>query len=355
MTEDGAILVTGVAGYWGFRVAARLLDHPGRRVIGLDAEQPAREIDGLDFIQADVRNPLLAELLEVAGVSRVCHLAFAETARPSEGAFDLNVMGTAQVLRHCAQSGVRKVVLKSSTAVYGARPSNPAFLGEEHALRGSRRTGTTRDLVEIESFCDGFRHQQPDLLLTILRFASIVGPAADTPMTRFLKEPAAPSLLGFDPMMQLIHEDDVVEALVHAVFYDAPGAFNVAADDALPLNKIRGLAGKPPLAVLHPFAYRGAKWLRKAGLRMDRYLPIEPDYLRYPWVGDLARMRDDLGFAPRFTAEETLREFAEVHRAGRFREGSVSLAREEERLRAIIEQRRQAALVPTAREGGDDE
>jgi UDP-glucose 4-epimerase len=355
MTDSGAILVTGVAGFWGFRLAARLLDLPGHHVIGLDTQRPARELDGLDFIQADVRNPLLVELLEVTGVSTVCHLAFDETARPREDAFDLNVMGTARVLRGCVQAGVRKAVLKSSIAVYGARPGNPAFLEEDHALLGSRRTGTTRDLVEIESFCDGFRHQHPDLVLTILRFPSIVGPEADTPMTRFLKEPAAPSLLGFDPMMQLIHEDDVVEALAHAVFHDAPGAYNVAAKDALPLNKIRALAGKPPLAIFHPLAYRGANLLRSVGLSAGRYLPIEPDYLRYPWVGDLARMREDLGFAPRFTTEETLREFAEVHGTGRFREGSLSLAREEERLRAIIEQRRASATAPIGREGGDDE
>jgi UDP-glucose 4-epimerase len=357
MVEQCVVLVTGVAGYWGGRVARRLLGEPGYRVLGLDNEPPQAEsrrhssaIEGLDFVPADVRNPLLGELLETAGVDIVCHLAFVETVRPSQAAFDLNVTGTVQLLEACAQAGVRKVVLKSSTAVYGARPDNPAFLSEDRALRGSRKYGYTRDRVEIETFCASFRQRQPGLQLTILRLANVVGPTADTPLTRFLREPRAPTLLGFDPLMQLIHEDDAVAALVHAVGHHAVGTYNVAAEDRLPLNKIRGLVGKPPFSVLHPLAYRGGRWLRRAGLNPDRYLPLEPDYLRYPWVGDLERMRDELGFVPRFSAEEALAALAEAQHRGRLGPGPIGLARDEERLRAMIAQRRQAS----AEEGDDD-
>ena len=264
-----------MAGYWGSRIAARLASEPGYDVIGLDTEPPAEEIKGLDFVQADIHSQLLAELLQAEGVDTVCHLAFVDTARPHEATFELNVIGTTRVLGACTQAGVRKVVLKSSTAVYGARPSNPAFLTEEHSLRGSRRWGTVRDLVEIETFCHSVRHQHPDITLTILRFPSIVGPTADTPMTRFLLEPAALSLLGFDPMMQLIHEDDVV-ALLHAVKEDVPGAFNIAATDALPLSRIRGLVGKLPFSVLHMCANWSVSLLGTALLGVKRYLPIDP-------------------------------------------------------------------------------
>jgi UDP-glucose 4-epimerase len=356
MVDKQIVLVTGVANYWGSRVAAGLAIEPRYHVIGLDLERPTDEIRGLDFVQADIRNPLLPELFASEGVDKVCHLAFVETTRPSEAAFGLNVMGTAKLLGACAEAGVRKVVIKSSTAVYGARPSNSAFLAEDHALRGSRRTGTIRDLVEIEKFCSGFRHQEPAVLLTILRFPGIVGPTADTPMTRFLGEPAAPTLLGFDPLMQLIHEDDVVAALIHAVASDVAGVFNVAAEDVLTLNRIRGLAGKMPVSVFHPLAYWGSGLLGRAGLQVDRYVPIELDYLRYPWVADLTRMHQELGFAPQYTAEESVREFAEGRRARTYEPDSISVARDEERLRATIEQRRQAreqkAGTATSEEGG---
>jgi UDP-glucose 4-epimerase len=154
---EKVVIVTGVAGYWGARVAARLANEADYHVIGLDREPPADEVEDLDFVQADVRNPLLVDLFKAEGVDTVVHLAFAETTRLSEAAFDLNVMGTTKLLGACKQAGVRKAVLKSSMAVYGARPSNSAFLDEDHPLRGSRRYGTIRDRVEIERFCSAGR------------------------------------------------------------------------------------------------------------------------------------------------------------------------------------------------------
>ena len=361
MSDRKVVLVTGVAGYWGSRVAAGLVSEGSYRVLGLDAEQPATQIKGLDFVLADVRNPLLGELLKAEGVDTVCHLAFASAIRRSETSFDSNVMGTGKLLGACAQAGVRKVVLKSSTAVYGARPTNPAFLTEEHSLRPSRHYGYARDLYEIEKFCNGFCRRVPEMVLTVLRFANIVGSEARTPMTSFLRGSWAPSLMGFDPMMQIIHEDDVVGALVHAVRRDVPGVYNVAAEEPLPLSTIRGLVGKSHFSVFHSFAYWGVTVLGTARRGLQRHLPFEPDYLRYPWVSDLTRMRNELGFSPRYTADETLREFAAELRLGRYKTGAVSLAQDEEQMRDVIERRsrareRRVESIPSAEDqGGDDD
>jgi UDP-glucose 4-epimerase len=340
MSEGQVILVTGVAEYWGSRVAARLVNGGNCHVIGLDGQQPEKEIRGLDFVLADIRNPLMVELLKDERVETVCHLDFVHSTRRSESAFDANVMGTTKLLGACKEAGVRSVVFKSSTAIYGARPTNSAFLTEGHPVRGSKRYGYLRDLVEREKFCNGFCRRVPDMDVTILRFPSIVGPTADTPMTRFLRAPWTPSMMGFDPMMQIIHENDVVDALLHAVRSGTKGAFNVAAEDPMPLGKIRGLVGKLPLSVLHPFANLGIVLLGTARVDMDRYLPIDPDCLRFPWVGDLTRMRAELGFVPRYTADETLREFAARLRLGRYRTGSISLAQDEVQMRELLERRR---------------
>ena len=141
MNQERIVLVTGVARPWGSRVANRLLTEASCSVVGLDAECPATENPGLDFVQADIRNPLLVDLLKSKKVDTVCHLAFAGTRRRSESAFDLNVMGTAKLMGACAAAGVRKVVLKSSMTVYGARATNSAFLSEDQRLRGSRSYG----------------------------------------------------------------------------------------------------------------------------------------------------------------------------------------------------------------------
>lgn len=334
MTDKRVVLVIGVASYWGSRVAARLIEQPDLHVIGLDTDRPKDEIKDVDFIQADIRNPLLVDLLQAEKVDTACHLSFAESTRSSEAAFDLNVIGAMKVLGACAEAGVRKVILKSSTMVYGAHPTNSAFLREDHPLQGNRGYGYVRDLVELEAFCNGFRRQSPQVTLTTLRFAHVVGPKADTPMTRFLREEETPVLLGFDPMMQVIHETDVVNALVRAVLHEAPGVFNVAAETAMPLMRLVGLAGKLPLPILHPLAYLGVSLLG------PHYAPIELDYLRYPCVGDLHKMRQELEFVPHYTAEETLREFAAQQRIRQYLPESAALAYDEGRLRDTIERRR---------------
>ena len=189
MAEAKVILVTGVGGYWGAKVAERLISiadlssEQNYHIIGLDTAPPEEAIKDLDFIRADVRNPLLIDLLKSEQVHTVCHLSFMETLRTGEASFDANVMGTMKVVGACSEAGVQKVILKSSTVVYGAYPDNPAFITEQNPINGSRAYGYSRDLVEIEAFCNGFQRQVPEMQLTILRFPGIIGPRAETPLT----------------------------------------------------------------------------------------------------------------------------------------------------------------------------
>lgn len=349
--ERGPVLVTGVAGYWGSRVAKRLAERHSVHVMGLDSEQPAATIADVEFIRADLRDPSLVDLLKDSAAQAVCHLAYTDWPSSTSAEAKQSVVGTKSLLRACAEAGVPKVIVKSCMSVYGARSDNPAFLTEDNPLHGSRRARLTDALVEIESFCNGFRSQVPAMVLTILRFASIVGPTADTPMNRFLGEQWAPSLFGFDPMMQVIHEDDVVGAFLEAVLRDAPGAFNVAAEGVFPLNKIRGLAGKTPFVVMLPSGYARAGHSMHSPLWQSRGVPIDPDLIRYRWVGDLTQMRQVLGFQPHYTAEQALREFGA--RRGRAQAGPAAgiRARGERRLQHIL---RNLGLAGR-REATDDE
>jgi UDP-glucose 4-epimerase len=340
MSEKRVVLITGIAGYWGGRVARRLLDEPDLQIVGLDNKPPEDEIVGLDFIRADIRNPLLVELLESEGVNTVCHLNFVESIERAERVFEANVMGTMKVLGACAQAGVKRVVLRSSTAVYGAHPNNSAFLTEDTPLQGSLKYGYTRDLVEIESFCSGFRGQSPETGLAILRFANIIGQTADSPLMKFLKLPSPPILLGFDPLLQLIHEDDVVEALAFAIIHDVGGAFNVGTEGTLPLSRILRLAGTVPMPIFHPLAYWGLDFFKGSRWQPYRFVPIEWDYLRYPWVSDLTKMVEIMGFSPVVMADEAVREFARGQNPGQKDRQAEDLANDESSLRDIMERRR---------------
>lgn len=349
------VLITGVASFWGARLAKRLLAEPNVHVLGLDA-QPVTSV-GLDFVLADIRNPLLVDLLKSENVHTICHLQFAFRVRPSRGSHDLNVAGAMNLLNAARQAGVSRLVVKSSTMTYGAHPNNPAFLTEGRSLRGRRRYGYIRDLLEIEALCEAFRRETPQVELTQLRFANIVGPTADTPMTRFLRGKWAPALLGFDPMMQIIHEDDVLEALTSATLFPAIGVFNVAAEDPMPLSRLMALSGKRPVPILHTLGHWGLGVLRSTGVPTDRYAPIPLDYLCYSWVSDLTAMRQTLGFVPTYTAEETIREFAAHRRRPVQATDAEALAVDQKRLRRTIEQRtrvREQTPVTSTPEGDNE-
>jgi UDP-glucose 4-epimerase len=336
MSEQRVILVTGAAGFWGSRAAERLLAQEDAHVIGIDNEPPANNVDGLDFVQADVRNPLLAELLQEEEVDTILHLQFRETLNPSEASFDQNVMGTAKLLGAASHASVKHVVQMSSIMVYGARPDNPMFLREDHPLNGDKKYGYIRDWIESEKYADNFREQHPNATVTVLRFGHIVGAKVDSPLTRFLKEEEAVTLLGFDPMMQVIHPDDVISALAHAVNGNYPGTFNVAPEKGMPLWKTLGLAGKLPLPVLHPLAY----W--SVSLAGPRLAPLPLDYLRYPCMGDMEKMRDVLQFTPQFTPEESVRELASQQRVRKLFGKKSAQEIEEDRLRDTIQRRKRA-------------
>lgn len=334
MSDERVVVVTGVAGYWGNRTATRLVEQEDIHVIGIDSEPPKTNVDGLDFIQADVRNPLLVDLLTEEEVNTVLHLQFRETLTPSESSFDQNVMGTAKLLGACSEAGVQNIVLKSSLMVYGAQPDNPMFLREDHPLNGPKKYGYIRDWIEMEKYADSFRDQNHDAALTVLRFGHIVGAQVDSPMTRFLRDEEAVTLLGFDPMVQVIHEQDVISALVHAVNGSYSGTYNVAPEKGMPLWKTLGLAGKIPLPVLHPLAY----W--SVSLGGARLAPMPLDYLRYPCMGDMRKMRDELGFAPQYTPEEAARELAPQQRVRKLFRKKNADALDENRLRETIERRK---------------
>lgn len=337
MARKKVVLITGVASYWGSRLALQLITNNGYHIVGLDNEPPKEVIKGLDFIQADIRNSLLLELFKSEHVDTLAHMAFIESDTASELAFDFNVMGTMKVFGAATQAGVRKIILRSTTAVYGARSTNSAFLNENHPLRGSISTGHIRDMVEIEAFCNGFRRQAPELLLTVLRFPNIIGPTVNSPMVRFLKTPFTPVLLGFDPPLQFIHENDVLDALLHTIMEDIPGVYNVAAEGSIPLQKLLALTGRIPIPIFHPFAY----WTRSAAMstRINRLMPLELDFIRYSWVADLRRMHEELCFYPKYTAEEALREFAGYLRMQPYLTEKANRSFDEERLRDTIDRR----------------
>jgi UDP-glucose 4-epimerase len=186
-------------------------------------------------------------------------------------------------------------VLESSTAVYGAGPRDPALATEDTALPPAP-SGRTRDAAEIEKFVARLGAQRPDIRLCVLRCAPLVGPRVATPLARYLRRAVLPTVLGFDPRMQLLHAEDAVGALLVAVLGDAEGTYNVAGDGAVYLSQAARRLGRLAL----PVPAVALPWMLGP-------VDVAVGLLRYGRVVDTSRMKKELGFQPAYTTAEALR------------------------------------------------
>ncbi len=306
------VLVTGVARYLGGRLARLLQDDPGvERVIGVDVVPPRGDIGDAEFVRADIRNPIIGKVIASAGVDTVVHMSVLAQPGNAGGRTvmkEVNVIGTMQLLAACQKaSSVKKLVVKSSSTVYGASPRDPAMFTEDMEPKVLPRSGFAKDSVEVEGYVRGFARRRPDVTVSVLRFANFLGPHMDTPMSAYFMLPVVPTVLGFDPRLQFVHEDDGLEVLRRCALEEHPGTFNVAGDGVILLSQAVHRAGRPTLPLLSAFVSSVGGLVRRA-----KVVDFSPEQLRFLSFGrgiDTSRMREELGFVPRYTTVETFDDF----------------------------------------------
>jgi UDP-glucose 4-epimerase len=303
------ILITGVSRFLGLRLAKALeKDDSVDLLVGVDLEEPPVAVEGLEFIRADIRNPLIARVLESTRVDTLVHTNISSTPGLLGGRSsmkEINVIGTMQLLAAAQRAqALKKVVMKSSCAVYGAHPGGPSVIPEEYSADVHHLTGYGQDCAEAETYARDFGRRRPDVDLVILRTQNVVGPTVQTSIMDYLSLPVIPTALGFDPRLQLLHEEDAVEALRRAVVTEHHGIFNVSGDGAVYLSKAIRMLGGMELPLLLPLARGMAAFLRRAGL-----VDFPMDQLRLLLFGRVVsreRARRVLGFEPRHSTEDGL-------------------------------------------------
>ena len=312
--EQRVVAVTGAYSYIGAELIKRLeRDRRFYKVLACDVRKPAFALHKTQFHKIDLTNPTadadLAELWRREGVDTVVHAAFLSApTHAAAWAHELESIGTMHVLNAAAECAVHKLVCWSQTVVYGANPVNPNFLSEDAELGGeSSRSRFIKDKVEAERQVRRFRKENPSTVVTTLRTAATLGPTIRNFATRFFSRPVAPTLMGFDPLMQLVHERDVTEAFLLAVLGDFPGEFNIVGDGVLPYSTILALMGKIPLPLPHFVAYPLSKalWATQIFDSPPNFL----DLLRYLCVADGAKAKRVMGFAPRYDLKATIADF----------------------------------------------
>jgi UDP-glucose 4-epimerase len=306
------VLVTGISRDIGRRFARAAASDPAiDRVIGVDVVPPHGDIGDVSFVRADIRSPVIAKVLAKEDVDTVVHMSVIATPGSTGGRHtmkDLNVMGTMQLLAACQKSPtVSNLVVKSTTTMYGASSRDPAMFTEEMGPKRVPSTGYAKDVYEVEGYIRGFARRRPDVIVTTIRAANVIGPHVVSPITSYFRLPVIPRVLGFDPRMQFLHEDDLLDVLRHAAVSDVAGTFNVAGDGILLLTQAIRRLDKPSVSLPGFAVGRLGSVLRQA--RVADFSPEQLGFLTYGRGVDTTRMRQSLGFEPRYSTAAAFADF----------------------------------------------
>jgi UDP-glucose 4-epimerase len=306
------ILVTGAARSTGRRLVGALAEDPAvEQVVAVDELAPLEPFPaGVEHLAVDLRSPALVEAVQSTGIDTCVHLGVSAEPRAAGGRAAMkerNVLGTLTLLAAAYRApDLRRLVLKSTTAVYGSAPGDPAVWTESMDHEAPRH-GFGKDAVEVEDEVRSFDRRRPEVAVTVLRLANQVGPTVDNPLTRYFELPVCPTVFGFDPRLQFLHEEDTAEVLRRAILGPpVDGTFNVAGDGVVLLSQAIRIAGKPPLPIPEPLVDRVAEL---AALTVD-FSPEQVRFLQYGRVADTTAAREQLGFSPTWTSRHAFEDFA---------------------------------------------
>jgi UDP-glucose 4-epimerase len=331
------VAITGSASYLGSRVLRRVVEARGPdAVVAIDIAAPPTTLRGVRHRMVDLTLPgadrRLVEAFREEDVDTVFHAAFFTTPRRDPAySHELESIGTLHLAAAAAAGGVRHLLMRSFTAVYGASGQNPNFLGEDRRPDPHSRLSWVRDKAEAEDHAFSFSRRYPALGVTVLRFATLLGPGVHTFYTRIFSKRVVPVLLGYDPLVQLLHPEDALAAVDAALATGPCGVVNVVPSDTISLLTALHLANKLTIAVPHLVAYPLAElwWGTGVGEAPGGFI----DYARYLFVADGEKARQELGFEPLHTSRDALMAYLEY----RYPETAYEAKRRAERERRAAE------------------
>ena len=310
--EPRRVLITGVSNPLGAEVARRLATRVPW-LFGCDLNDPVSALEEMDFVHADTRQSVIGKLVRQLRIDTVLHLAVAvDAARGERTTHETNVIGTMNVLAACAgpSSPVSRLVVKSSQAIYGARPEYPSVLAEDVAGTIPARTLVTRDLVELEQMAHDFAMRNPVCRVVRLRLGYRL--SRTTSLGRYLSQPVIPSFFGFDPRLQLLDEEDAAEAVALAALGEQEGVFNVAGDGVILLSQAIAIMGAQALPVMLP----ASQWISRLAIRSATGVNLPGhllDLLLHGSVMDCSRLKGEFGWTPARSSREVMDGFARGH------------------------------------------
>ncbi len=301
------ILITGIAGSTGRAVWRRLVERKSARLWGIDVRNWLLDRPkNFSFVQVDINRNRAEDVFRTVRPHTVIHLAFIHDQSVKQSRrHNTNVIGTQKVLGYCAKYGVKKVVVVSQHQVYGASPTNPSLITEDMPLRAAATRGELRDLIEFDHVCRSWMYEHAQNNMVLLRPVFVLGPNVRAGfLNHYLSMKRVPVAMGFNPMLQILHEDDVAEAIHCALKPRSRGIYNVTGSSAIPVLRLIKELNIPHYSVPHPLLYKLLGPAFRAGMS-----PLPPgalQFLQYNCVVDGSRIRQELGYEPVRTLRETL-------------------------------------------------
>ena len=309
------VLITGLDTFWGGRMAQALETEPDvEMILGLGANEPRVPLERTEFVRSDQKYSILSRIVRATQVDTIVH-TFLETNSvniPSRLLHEINVIGTLNLLAAAGSAGssVRQVVVKSSTHVYGSAETDPAWFDEDTPRTGPVLTRLERSLLEVESLVRDFTDDNPHLVVSVLRFANVLGTDIVTPISFNLRRRLLPCLVGFDPLVQFVEEDDVVRALEYVTGHQIQGVFNVAGAGKLPWSEVASIGGAflLPLPPFRPRVFVAPL----VQLGTVQFPPEMAGLIRYGRGVDTSRLVE-AGFRYRYTSAGAVESFARAN------------------------------------------
>jgi UDP-glucose 4-epimerase len=313
------ILLTGLDTFWGGRVAAALERDPDvEMLLGMGTGTPSVPLERTEYVRADSSYSLLSRIVQATQVDTIVHtfLVVDSSSMSGRALHEINVIGTMNLLAAAGATGssVRQVVVKSSSLVYGAHQSDPAWFTEDTSRSRPARSRLERSLTEVEGYVRDFADENPEVTVTLLRFANVLGKEITTPISRNLARGVMPCIAGFDPLLQFVAEEDVVRCLETVVLESVGGTYNVSGDGKIPVSELARIAGVWRLPISPYFTRQAAAPLIRLGL-LD--LPGELEtLLRFGRGIDTTRLKAT-GFEFSTSSAGAVERYAEGLRLGR--------------------------------------
>lgn len=307
----GGVLVTGAAGFIGKSLIAELARaNTNSEILALDMREVVahERLPNVTYLTGDVRDPALRDLFQVRRPQTVVHLAsVVAVGGDPQRDWEIDVLGTKNVLQCCVDAGVEHLIVTSSGAAYGYYADNPVPLREDDPLRGNADFPYARNKREVEEMLVEWHDLHPHLEQTVFRPCTVLGPTTNNQITAMFERPVVLGLSGTSTPFSLIADSDVIDALVQAVRHPKPGTYNLAGDGVLSLREIAALNRKLYVAI-PPGPLKFLLWLLQS-LRITKLGPGAVKFVQYRPVLSNDKLKSEFGFTPRYNARETFERY----------------------------------------------